>query len=202
MSFMAYPPRIYLASRSPRRRQLLTQIGAVFDPLVLDEQRVDASRLTGETPGAYVSRLARAKAESAWRVVIERKLLRQPVLAAHTSIEIDGRLIGKPHDENDARRMLRQLSGKHHRVLTAVAVAAGLRIEARLSVSDVFLCAIGDTQISDYVASCEPLDKAGAYAIDGRAGRFVEHFAGSYSGILGLPLFETAGLLREFGCMP
>ena len=196
--------RLYLASRNPRRRELLTQIGAQFDNIVFrsfarDAREIDDTRHAGESPAVYVERVARAKAEYAWRIVVERKLLRQPVLAANTTIEIDGRIIGKPDDEDDAKKILRRLSGKHHRVLTAVAVASDSRIATRLSVSEVFFAALGEAQISDYVASGEPLDKAGAYAIYGRAGQFVEHLAGSYSGILGLPLYETAELLRNFG---
>ena len=196
--------RVYLASRSPRRRELLAQIGAQFDTIVFrsfarDAREIDDTRRAGESPGAYVERVARAKAEYAWRLVIERKLLRQPVLAANTTVEIDGRIIGKPADDGDAKKILRRLSGKHHRVLTAVAVACGNRVETRLSVSEVFFATLGETQISDYVASGEPLDKAGAYTIHGRAAQFVEHLAGSYSGVLGLPLFETAELLRDFG---
>ena len=196
--------RIYLASRNPRRRELLAQIGAQFDTIVLrsfpcDAGEIDETRHAGESPGVYVERVARAKVEYAWRIVVERKLLRQPVLAANTTIEIDGRIIGKPVDEDDAKKILRRLSGKHHRVLTAVAVACDKRVETRLSVSEVFFGTLGETQICDYVASGEPLDKAGAYGIHGRAGQFIEHLAGSYSGVLGLPLFETAELLRDFG---
>ena len=196
--------RLYLASRNTRRRELLTQIGAQFDTIVLrsfacDAREIDDTRRAGESPAVYAERVARAKAEYAWRIVVERKLLQQPVLAANTTIESDGRIIGKPIDQDDAKKILRRLSGKHHRVLTAVAVACGDRVETRLSASEVFFATLGETQISDYVASGEPLDKAGAYAIYGRAGQFVEHLAGSYSGILGLPLYETAELLRNFG---
>lgn len=199
-------PRIYLASRNPRRRELLAQIGAQFDTIVFranprDDQEIDEARHAGESPGVYVERIARAKAEHAWRIVVERKLLRQPVLAADTTVEIDGRIVGKPLDQDDAKNILRRLSGKHHRVLTAVAVACGKRVETRLSVSEVFFGPLDDEQIGDYVASGEALDKAGAYGIHGRAGQFVEHLAGSYSGVLGLPLFETAELLRRFGCL-
>jgi len=196
--------RIYLASRNPRRRELLAQIGAQFDTIVLrnfphDASEIDDTRRAGESPGVYVERVARAKAEYAWRIVVERKLFRQPVLAAKTTIEIDGRIIGKPVDEDDAKKILRRLSGKNHRVLTAVSVAYGKRVETRLSVNEVFFGTIGEAQIGDYVASGEPLDKAGAYGIQGRAAQFIEHLAGSYSGVLGLPLFETAELLRDFG---
>jgi septum formation protein len=193
--------RIYLASRNPRRRELLAQIGAQFDNIVFRSfaREIDDTRRAGESPSVYVERVARAKAERAWRIVVERKLLRQPVLAANTIVEIDGRIIGKPVDEDDAKKNLRRLSGKHHRVLTAVAVVCGNRVATRLSVSEVFFAPLAETQINDYVASGEALAKAGAYGIHGRAGQFVEHLAGSYSGVLGLPLFETAELLRDFG---
>ena len=196
--------RVYLASRSPRRRELLAQIGAQFDTIILrsfagDAREIDDVRRTGESPAIYVERVARAKAEYAWRIVVERKLLRQPVLAAATTVEIDGRIIGKPADDNDAKKILRRLSGRQHCVLTAVAIACGKRVETRLSVSEVFFAPLAERQINDYVASGEAIDKAGAYGIHGRAGQFVEHLAGSYSGVLGLPLFETAELLREFG---
>ena len=198
-------PRFYLASRNPRRRELLAQIGAQFDTVVFrahprDDREIDEARKAGESPSVYVERIARAKAELAWRIVVERKLLRQPVLAANTTVEIDGRIVGKPLDQDDAKLILRRLSGKHHRVLTAVAVAFGKRTETRLSVSEVFFARLSEEQIGDYVASGEALDKAGAYGIHGRAGQFVEHLAGSYSGVLGLPLFETAELLKRFGC--
>lgn len=191
--------RLYLASRSPRRRVLLAQIGAAFDPIVIDGEAIDTTRQADEAAGAYVDRLARSKAEYAWRLIVERNLMRQPVLAANTSVEIDGQVVGKPRDEYDAQDLLRHLSGKHHRVLTAVTVADGKRMETRLSVSEVLFGRLGDAQIRAYVASGEALDQAGAYAINGRAGQFVQHVAGSYSGILGLPLFETAELLRSFG---
>ena len=182
----------------------MAQIGIQFDTVLFrnhprEDREVDETPHAGEAPIIYVERVARAKVEYAWRIVVERKLLRQPVLAANTTIEIDGRIIGKPADEDDAKKILRRLSGKHHRVLTAVAVACGKRVETRLSVSEVFFGTLGETQICDYVASGEPLDKAGAYGIHGRAGQFIEHLAGSYSGVLGLPLFETAELLRDFG---
>jgi septum formation protein len=199
-----FHPRLYLASRSPRRRELLTQIGIQFDTIVFrnhprEDKEVDETAHADESPTVYVERVARAKAEHGARIVGWRKMQSQPVLAADTTIEFDGEIIGKPSDGEDARNILRRLSGKTHRVLTAVAVAHDGRLEARLSVSEVRFGVLAEAQIRDYVASGEPMDKAGAYGIQGRGGQFVEHLSGSYSGVMGLPLFETAELLRRFG---
>lgn len=196
-------PRIYLASRSPRRRELLAQIGVQFDTVFLrdsprEESEVDETPLAGEPPHVYVERLARAKAELGWLIVSWRKLRHQPVLAADTTLEFNGEIIGKPVDADDAQRILSRLSGQTHRVYTSVAVAFEGQIESRLSVSEV---TFGDLEISDireYVASGEPMDKAGAYGIQGYAGGFVRHLAGSYSGVMGLPLYETVQLLKRF----
>ena len=197
-------PRIYLASRSPRRRELLTQIGVQFDTVVFrdlprEDRELDETPLPGEAPLRYVERVARAKAEHGQRIVDWRRLLPQPVLAADTTLEFAGRIIGKPGDAEDAARILRELSGHTHRVLTAVAVDFEGRIEAALSISEVRFRTLDDSEIRRYVASGEPMDKAGAYGIQGRAGMFVEHLAGSYTGVMGLPLFETADLLKRFG---
>ncbi len=196
-------PRIHLASRSPRRRQLLQQIGVRFDTIVFRQAprfdpEVDETPLAGEKPAAYVERLARAKAIHGWRIVGWHRLQKQPVLAADTTLELDGEIIGKPADADDAVAILRALSGRSHRVLTAVAVAFESRLESALSISEVRFCVIDDGEIRRYVESGEPLDKAGAYAIQGRAGIYVEHLAGSYSGVMGLPLHETTELLKRF----
>jgi septum formation protein len=197
-------PRIHLASRSPRRRELLTQIGIQFDTMIFRDgaradKETDETPLPGEDPVAYVQRVARAKAEHGWRCVGWRKLLPQPVLSADTTLEFEGKVIGKPVDTADAARILAQLSGKTHRVLTAVAVCLESRIETALSVSEVRFAPLDPADIRRYVDSGEPMDKAGAYGIQGRAGVFVEHLAGSYTGVMGLPLHETALLLRRFG---
>lgn len=204
MIISPYPPRLYLASRSPRRRELLTQIGIQFDTVLFrnhprEDREVDETPLAGEVPMIYVERVARAKAVHGARIVGWRRMQPQPVLAADTTLEVDGQIVGKPVDGEDAKAILRRLSGRTHRVLTAVAVALDGRLEARLSVSEVRFAVIDEAQIASYVASGEPMDKAGAYAIQGRAAQFVEHLAGSYSGVMGLPLFETAELLRRFG---
>mgnify|MGYP000971124065 FL=1 len=197
-------PRIHLASRSPRRRELLTQIGVQFDTLIFRDgnradKETDETPLPDENPIDYVQRVARAKAEHGWRCVGWRKLLAQPVLSADTTLEFEGEVIGKPVDAADAGRILARLAGKTHRVLTAVAVCQDQRIETALSISEVRFSALDATAIRRYVDSGDPMDKAGAYGIQGRAGMFVEHLAGSYTGVMGLPLFETTQLLRRFG---
>lgn len=207
MAFDTRNPRIYLASRSPRRRELLTQIGVQFDTLFFREpprqdDDVDESTHEGETPEVYVERVARAKAEHGWRTVLMRRLMPQPVLAADTTLEVDGEIVGKPLDAPDAERILRGLSGHSHRVLTAVSVAFEGRVETVTSISEVTFGVLDEAEIRRYVASGEPLDKAGAYGIQGRAGMFVEHLSGSYSGVMGLPLHETANLLKSFGFIP
>ena len=195
--------RIYLASRSPRRRELLTQIGVHFDTIAFrnhprEDSQIDETPLAGEAPVDYVERIARAKARHGWAIVETRKLLRQPVLAADTTLELDGEIIGKPIDVNDALRILQRLSGQTHQVLTAVAVAYFGQVESALSVSKVRFGRLDETMLRQYAISGEPMDKAGAYGIQGRAGLFVEHLAGSYSGVVGLPLYETGELLRRF----
>lgn len=199
--------RIHLASRSPRRRELLTQIGVHFDTIVFrnpprDDRELDETPLDGEAPVAYVQRIARIKAEYGWRIVGWRKLLTQPVLAADTTIELAGAIIGKPFSQEDAERILRLLSGQTHRVHTAVTVCFQDRTESVLSTSEVRFCVLDDAAIRRYIATGEPMDKAGAYGIQGHAGAFVEHLSGSYTGVMGLPLFETAQLLKRFDCHP
>jgi len=196
---------IYLASRSPRRRELLAQIGVKFEPLLFrggprQDDETDESPHPGEQPDAYVRRVTTAKAQAAWqRVVMRRGLRRMPVLAADTTVSLAGEILAKPADRADAERMLRLLSGTRHRVLTAVAVTFEQRLEMAVSESDVTFAALDDARIQAYVASGEPFDKAGGYGIQGRAGAFVERLEGSYSGVMGLPLYETANLLRLFG---
>lgn len=188
--------RIYLASRSPRRRELLKQIGASFDLLIPD---VNESPLEKEAPTDYVLRISRIKAEVGWMRVIERKLPRFPVLAADTVVVAGRRIIGKPSGRNEAIEMLRLLSGRSHKVFTAVSVARAGRLEQRLSISTVRFKPLTEHEIQHYVATGEPLDKAGAYAIQGRAAAFIEKIEGSYSGVMGLPLYETTQLLAMFG---
>ncbi len=194
--------RIYLASRSPRRRELLTQIGIAFDTVLFrDGERADPETdetpLPGEPALTYVERVARAKAEHGGRIIGWRKLPPRPVLSADTTLEFDGEIIGKPLDAADATAILRRLSGRTHRVLTGVAVNHLGRTEFMLSSSEVRFRELSDEEIRHYVMSGEPMDKAGAYGIQGRAGVFVEYIAGSYTGIMGLPVCETEQLLRR-----
>src|SRR5689334_11599320 len=195
--------RIYLASRSPRRRDLLKQIGVPFELLLLREDLrrgadVDETPLPDESAGVYVLRIAKAKAAMAVRQIAYRALPQKPALAADTTVVFDGQVIGKPEDAEHAARILRALSGREHQVLTAVAVAMKEQVETQISVSSVSFREIPDAEVRRYCASGEPLDKAGAYAIQGRAGAFVTRITGSYSGIMGLPLAETVELLQKF----
>jgi septum formation protein len=197
-------PRIYLASRSPRRRELLHQIGIRFDLMLFRaEPRQDAETheapLPGESPETYVCRVAQAKASHGARLIELRRLASRPVLSADTTLDVDGGIVGKPEDEADAAVILARLSGRSHRVLTAVAVAHGDRAQCVLSISEVRFRPLSAEEIRHYVATGEPMDKAGAYGLQGRAAAFVEEIRGSPSGIVGLPLCETALLLRQFG---
>lgn len=196
--------RIYLASRSPRRRELLTQMGIAFDSaLFRDGARADAltdeTPLPGESPIVYVERVARAKAEHGSQIIDLRKLPRRLLLSADTTLAFAGEIIGKPTDAADATAILRRLSGQTHRVLTGVAVNYQGRTEFVLSTSEVRFRVLDDDEIRHYVLSGEPMDKAGAYGIQGRAGMFVEHLAGSYTGVMGLPVCETGELLKRMG---
>jgi septum formation protein len=197
-------PRIYLASRSPRRRELLAQVGIRFDLLLFraaprEDAEVSEAWLPGETPEAYVVRVARIKAAFGAGLLATRKVPPRAVLAADTTLDLDGEIIGKPKDEADAAAILARLSGRTHRVLTAIAMVRDARTEHRLSISEVRFRPLGADEIRRYVHSGEPMDKAGAYGIQGRAAMFIEEIRGSHSGIVGLPLCETALLLRDFG---
>ncbi len=164
--------------------------------------QVDEIPHAGESPEVYVERVARAKVAHGISLLLERRLLLHPVLSADTTLEFDGEIIGKPLDGDDACAILRRLSGKTHRVLTGVAVSHEGRTEYVLSTSEVRFRPIDDDEIRHYVLSGEPLDKAGAYAIQGRAAAFIRHLEGSYSGVMGLPLYETADLLTRAGILP
>ena len=194
---------IYLASRSPRRRELLTQIGVRYHLLLFRDrpgagEEVNETPLAGEAPDAYVERVARAKAEAGWKRMLQRNLPHAPVLAADTTVALEGRIFGKPADRKDAAAMLAQLSGRSHEVLTAIALQTADRLESALSRSEVRFRELTPQEIEDYVATGEADDKAGAYAIQGRAARFVAELRGSYSGVMGLPLYETARMLERF----
>mgnify|MGYP003945459623 FL=1 len=196
------PPFIYLASQSPRRAQLLGQLG-VRHELLLATAEEDAESLeavlAGESPTAYVQRVTALKLDAAVRRRLERGLPPAPILCADTTVAIGRTILGKPEDAADAARMLASLAGRTHRVMTAIALQHGDRRLAALNVSHVRFAAVGPARIAAYVASGEPLGKAGAYGIQGRAAAFIEHISGSHSGIMGLPMFETAELLRQAG---
>jgi septum formation protein len=187
---------VYLASGSPRRRALLKQIGVPFQVLSV---AVDESIAPAETPAAYVSRLAEAKADAGRRQALARGSPPRPVLAADTAVVIDGEILGKPNDCGDAQRMLRLLSGRSHEVLTAVALATEGRLTSCISRSEVRFREISALEAREYWNTGEPRDKAGAYAIQGHGAVFVADLNGSYSGVMGLPLYETAEFLRLAG---
>ncbi|MEO6625412.1 MAG: Maf family protein [Burkholderiaceae bacterium] len=194
---------VYLASQSPRRSQLLGQLGVAHQTLLAGPEE-DAESLEqmvgGEAPSTYVTRVCALKLDAAIRRRKAHGLRPAAILCADTTVALGRRILGKPVDAGDAARMLEQLAGRTHRVLTAVAgAAAGGKRAQLLSVSRVQFAALSRRDIAAYVASNEPLGKAGAYAVQGRAAAFIEHISGSYSGIMGLPLFETARLLRELG---
>ncbi|HEY4126632.1 MAG TPA: Maf family protein [Gammaproteobacteria bacterium] len=186
-------PQFYLASASPRRRQLLEQLGLRFEVVVAD---VDESPRPGEMPQDYVSRLAEAKALAGAERLGNPAL---PVLAADTAVVLEGAILGKPRDREDAIAMLGRLGGRSHQVLSAIALWQSDRVRVAVSLSEVKFRRIGEEEAAAYWDSGEPRDKAGAYGIQGLGGMFVEHLAGSYSGVVGLPLFETTALLQEAG---
>jgi septum formation protein len=196
-------PRIYLASQSPRRRELLKQVGVNYELLLLRSSPgrsvdVDETPHSDEQPEAYVRRVCQAKAEGGYSALRLRNLPPFPVLAADTTVALDNKIFGKPENAEHAGEMLRQLSGAEHRVLTAVVVAMGDHVEQALSVSTVRFAPLTEARINAYLRTHEYADKAGGYAIQGHAGAFIEHISGSYSGVMGLPLFETVELLRRF----
>lgn len=199
---MKNTPFVYLASQSPRRRQLLEQLGVAHE-LLLPDPHEDAEGLEvvlpGEAPARYVQRVTGLKLDAAMERLQRRGLPAAPVLCSDTTVARGRTIYGKPGDAADAARMLRELAGTTHRVLTAVAVQSGRKRRVAVSDSRVTFARWTPAQIRDYVASGEPMGKAGAYAIQGRAGAFISHISGSYSGIMGLPLFEAANLLRAFG---
>lgn len=189
-------PSIYLASRSPRRAELLQQIGVRFTVLPSD---VDESLWAQEMPGDYVLRLARTKAQVGVAALQAQGMPLLPVLAADTTVCVNGEILGKPADAEDARRMLQKMSGGHHEVLTGLAVATAQGVEALLSVTRVEMGELGSDEMEAYIRSGEPFDKAGAYGIQGLAGAFIKRIEGSYSGVMGLPIYETAQLLKSAG---
>ena len=196
------PDFIYLASQSPRRRQLLEQLGVRYELLLPDENE-DAEALEvalqGEAPAAYVKRVTNLKLDAALARLMRRQLTPAPVLCSDTTVALGRTIYGKPEDNRDAKRMLAELAGHTHRVLTAVAVQSGRKRYKALSTSRVTFEGMTHKQINAYVATGEPLGKAGAYAVQGRAALHITSISGSYSGIMGLPIRETALLLAAAG---
>jgi len=193
---------VYLASQSPRRKQLLEQLGVKFE-LLLPDASEDAEALEvvrpNEKPRTYVQRVTALKLEAALQRLKNRGLPPAPVLCSDTTVAIGNTIFGKPDNAEHAKEMLRQLSGQTHRVLTAVSIGTMRKQSRALSISQVRFADLSKQDIDRYVASQEPLGKAGSYAIQGKAAAFISHISGNYSGIMGLPMFETAHLLREFG---
>jgi septum formation protein len=196
---------IYLASRSPRRRELLKQIGARFDPLLLrlasprGGPDVDELQHADESAADYVLRTAREKAAFGLKVLSMRSMLYRPVLAADTVVVVEGDVLGKPANPEEAAAFMRRLSGRTHEVRTAIALAIQGPVLTDVSVSTVRFRALEDAEIRRYCATSEPYDKAGGYGIQGLAAIFIERIEGSYTGVMGLPLYETAQLLAKAG---
>jgi septum formation protein len=199
---MSSPDFLYLASQSPRRRELLTQIGVAHE-LLLPTPEEDAESLelvlVGETPEVYVQRVTALKLVAARARLARARGQNRPILCADTTVAMDGTILGKPENAMDAQRVLRALSGQTHRVFTAIAIGWGDKTAQACCESHVTFAKLSDAEIADYVASGEPMGKAGAYGVQGRAAAFIARIEGSYSGIMGLPLFETAQALREVG---
>ncbi|MBI5751614.1 MAG: septum formation inhibitor Maf [Hydrogenophilales bacterium] len=193
---MTATTQIYLASQSPRRRELLQQIGIKFRVLAPD---VNEAALPREAPADYVERIARIKAEVTWMRVVERRMKRLPVLAADTAVIAGRRILGKPQSDAEAASMLQALSGRTHQVITSVAMTFEGKLKLTRSETAVTFRRLAPGEIAHYVLSREPHDKAGAYAIQGFAAAFISRIDGSYSGVMGLPLFETSRLLKSFG---
>ena len=195
---------IYLASRSPRRRDLLKQLGVKFDPLLLRLSGprgadIDETQHPGEPAADYVHRTACEKAAFGLRVLGMRSMVNRPVLAADTVVIVDGEVLGKPADRAEAERFIKRLSGRTHEVRTVVALAMEGPVMSETSVSSVTFRAVTDDEAQHYCATSEPYDKAGGYGIQGLAALFIERIEGSYTGVMGLPLFETGRLLSHAG---
>jgi len=187
---------VYLASQSPRRQVLLRQIGIEFSVIV---PAVDETQANGEVPADLVTRLAGAKARGGRSLIRRRHSPVLPVLGADTCVVVDGQILGKPRDRSDGLAMLTRLSGRSHEVHTAVAITDGKRVHTALSISQVTFGQLDYDKIEAYWSTGEPADKAGAYAIQGRGGAFIRRLEGSYSGVVGLPLYETRMLLTKVG---
>jgi len=190
---MNHPPQIYLASASPRRQQILRQMGVSFKVI---PQLVEEKKQCHELPDALVTRLALEKAEDGLKGQINQKI---PVLGSDTIVVLDGKILGKPENRDQSINMLLNLSGRTHQVMTAVALADERETKKIISISDVTFSNIDRKTCENYWFSNEPLDKAGSYGIQGQAALFIKNISGSYSGVMGLPIYETGCLLKQFG---
>ena len=186
---------IYLASQSPRRAELLQQIGVPFQKLSCE---IDETPWDEESPEGYVQRMAEQKALAGWQELVKQNMPAKPLLASDTTVVCDGRIMGKPENDQMAYEMLAQLSGRKHQVMTAIAITDGGEMKVQLVTTDVTFLALTPEQISKYVATGEPRDKAGSYGIQGKGAVLVASIHGSYSSVVGLPLSETAKLLAHF----
>ena len=196
MLLKTQPPSIYLASRSPRRAELLKQMGVLFSVVPAD---IDETPHAMERSDAYVKRLAIEKAQAGYALVLQKAWFEMPVLAADTTVSIDGEILGKPQDDEDAYRMLSLMSGRWHEVHTGIAVAHAGHVAMEISSTMVQMDDLSDAVMRAYIASGEPKDKAGAYGIQGIAGSLIKRIEGSYSGVMGLPVYETTKLLKQAG---
>lgn len=197
--------KIYLASKSPRRRELLRQIGVDFELLPFSPadgekgDMINEDALPEELPHDYVRRISRKKADFAWQALEQRYRLPRPILTADTTVVLENCILGKPQDKKEAAAMLRELSGKTHRVLTCITLRKKDELFQEVQESEVTFADLSNEEIENYCNTLEPYDKAGGYGIQGLAAKFIVHISGSYSGIVGLPLFETTRLLRKAG---
>ncbi len=196
MLLKTQPPSIYLASRSPRRAELLQQMGVLFSVVPAD---IDETPHAMERSDAYVKRLAIEKAQAGYALVLQKAWFEMPVLAADTTVSIDGEILGKPQDDEDAYRMLSLMSGRWHEVHTGIAVAHAGHVAMEISSTMVQMDDLSDAVLRAYIATGEPKDKAGAYGIQGIAGSLIKRIEGSYSGVMGLPVYETTKLLKQAG---
>ena len=194
----------YLASQSPRRKEILDSLGAPYRLLNLVEgagqnANFDETPIPNEIPIQYVKRISLIKAAAAWQHLMKQHLHRAPVLTLDTTVTIDDRILGKPRDVEDARLMLQSLSGRSHQVLTAVTMRRGDDVHQSLSITTVCMQSLNEDVIESYIKTAEPFGKSGSYGIQGIASIFISHIAGSHSGVVGLPIYETSELIKKFG---
>ena len=194
----------YLASQSPRRKEILDALRAPYRLLNLvegpgDNADFDETPIPNELPTHYVNRVSLLKASAAWRHLVDHRLPKAPVLTVDTTVTLDDKILGKPEDAEDARIMLQRLSGREHQVLTAVTMKQGGEIHQTLSMTNVCMQSLSESNIERYIQTAEPFGKTGSYGIQGIASIFISHISGSHSGVVGLPIYETSELIKKFG---